>query len=48
MVKTHTPRQATHKLEDNYNCRGSPQGEKGLSPILNSLAQGSCTRKIRL
>ena len=44
--KTHVPQWVTHKLEGNYNCRGSPQGARGLSPTLGSLAQGSCAGKI--
>lgn len=45
-TKTHTLRWATHKQEDNQNCRGSPQGASSLSPILGSPAQRSCTRKM--
>lgn len=26
----HAPRYTTHKLKDNYNFRGSPQGERGV------------------
>ena len=35
----------THKLEDNYNCRDSPPGERGPGPVSGSLAWGSCTEK---
>ena len=35
--------QAIHKQENNHNCRGSPQGVRGLSPALGSPAWGSCT-----
>ena len=46
IVKTYTPRWATHKWENNYNCRCSPQGPRGLNLTYVSLAQGSCTRKM--
>ena len=39
IVKTHTPRLVTHKQEDNYNCRGSPQEARGPS-TLDFLAWG--------
>ena len=45
IVKVHTPRWATHKWENNYNCRSSPQGARGLSPTLCSPAWGSCTSR---
>ena len=38
----------THKLEDNYNCRDSPPGERGPGPVSGSLAWGSCTEKCPL
>lgn len=31
--------------ENNYNCRGSPWGSRGQSPILDSPAQRSYARK---
>ena len=44
-IKCHTLGWATHKMENNYNCRSSPRVVRVLSPILGSPAQGSCTRK---
>lgn len=35
----------THKRENNYNCRGSPHGVRGLSHILGSPVQGFYARK---
>ena len=43
-VKAHTPRWETNKWENNYNCKDSPQGVRGLSPISDSLAWGSCAK----
>ena len=48
IVKIHTPRWATHKQMIIYNCRGSPQEVRDLSPGLGSPAQKSCARKISL
>ena len=31
--------------EDNHNCRGSSQGERGPSSTSGSPARGSCTKK---
>ena len=36
IVKTLTPRWVTHKWEDNYNCRDSPQEANHLSPTVGS------------
>ena len=36
--QTHTPGWATHKQEDNYNCRGSPSKATGVSPTAGSPA----------
>ena len=41
------PRWATHKQEENYSYRGSPQGGKGLSPTSGSLGQRSWAGKMR-
>lgn len=46
IVKTHVPSQVTQKQEDNNNFRVFPRGVKGLSPILGSPGQRSCTSKI--
>lgn len=35
-----------HKWENNYNCSGSPKGERGLSLTSGSPPQGSCGRKM--
>ena len=34
-----------HKQENNYNCRGSPKGMRGLNPISDFPVWRSCTRK---
>ena len=44
-VKSHTPRWVIHKQENNYNCRDSPKGWRGLNPTLGSTAQRSSTGK---
>lgn len=41
-VKSHTPRWVIHK-QNNYNCRDSPKGLRGLSPTLGSTAQRPST-----
>ena len=46
IVKTHTFRWVTHKWENNYNCRGSPQGMKGPRLISGYPVQGSYTQKM--
>ena len=40
-----SPQVVTHKRENNYNCKGSPQGVRGPSPTLDSPVQGSCMGK---
>ena len=45
-VKIHTPRESTHKWENDKKCRGSLQSMRGLRPTSNSPVWGSCTRKI--
>ena len=37
IVKTLTPRWATHKQENNFNCRDSSQGARDLNPTLGFL-----------
>lgn len=32
IVKTYIPRWATHRQEDNYNCRDAYQGPRGSKP----------------
>lgn len=39
IVKTLTSRWATHKQENNYNCRDSPQGARDLNPTLGFLTR---------
>ena len=48
IVKTHTPGQATHNRKNNQNCKGSPQGPRGLNLTAGSLAWESCTRNTSL
>ena len=40
IIQTQKWGQATHKLENNHNCRGSSQGTRGLRPRFSSPVQG--------